>query len=171
MTDRCLHLADMIEVVADAIPDRPAVITSDAEYTYAQVDERATRLANHLAASGVVAGDHVGVHAMNRIEWVEAFYACFKIRAVPINVNYRYVEAELRYLYDNADCVAIIEAPEYSEAIDQVVDVLPKLHTRVQIGEQYEAALAAASPERNFEPRSSDDLYICLLYTSPSPRD
>ena len=163
MTDRCLHLADVIEVVADAIPDRPAVITSDAEYTYGQIDERATRLANHLASSGVGAGDHVGVHAMNRIEWVESFYACFKIRAVPINVNYRYVEAELRYLYDNADCVAIIEAPEYSAAIDKVVDVLPKLHTRVQMGEQYEAALAAASPERNFEPRSVDDLYI--LYT------
>jgi 3-oxocholest-4-en-26-oate---CoA ligase len=163
MSDRCLHIADMIEVIADAIPDLPAVITSDAVYSYADVDERATRLAHHLASQGVGAGDHVGVHAMNCIEWVDAFYACFKIRAVPINVNYRYVEAELRYLYDNAECVAIIEAPEYSAAIDRVVDVLPKLSVRVQLGDQYEAALAAASPERDFAPRRPDDLYV--LYT------
>jgi acyl-CoA synthetase (AMP-forming)/AMP-acid ligase II len=163
MTERCLHLADMIEVVADAIPDHLAVITSDGEYTYSQIDERATRLANHLAGQGIGAGDHVGIHAMNCIEWVEAFYACFKIRAVPINVNYRYVEAELRYLYDNAECAAIIEAPEYSAAIDAVAEVLPKLRVRLRIGADYEAALAASSAERNFGPRQPDDLYI--LYT------
>jgi 3-oxocholest-4-en-26-oate---CoA ligase len=153
----------MIEVVADAIPNLPAVITSDAEYTYAELDERATRLANHLANQGIGAGDHVGVHAMNCIEWVEAFYACFKIRAVPINVNYRYVEAELRYLYDNAECVAIIEAPEYSTAIDAVADGLTKRPVRLVIGDEYEAALAAASAERNFGQRQPDDLY--MLYT------
>lgn len=163
MSDRCLNIADVIEVVADAIPDLPAVITSDAEFSYRELDERATRLANHLAAQGIGSADHVGVHATNCIEWVEAFYACFKIRAVPINVNYRYVESELRYLYDNAECVAIIEAPEFSAAIDEVVDVLPKLRVRLAMGPEYEAALAAASTERDFAPRSPDDLYV--LYT------
>ena len=161
---RVLQLADVLEVIADAIPDRPAVITSDGiARTYAEFDERATRLANHLASTGVGAGDHVAVHAMNCVEWCEAFYACFKISAVPINVNYRYVEAELRYLYDNADCVAVIAQPEFAAAIDAVSDVLPNLKHRLLIGEEYEAALGAASPARALGERSPDDIYI--IYT------
>ncbi len=163
MGERCLHLADILEVVADAIPDRPAVITNEAEYTYRELDQRATRLANHLAEHGIGVGDHVGIHAANCIEWVEAFYACFKIRAIPINVNHRYVEAELRYLYDNADCVAVVAGPEYVEAIDGVADALPGLRERLVIGDEYEAALAASTSERDFRERSPDDLYI--LYT------
>ena len=54
-------------------------------------------------ATGIEPGDHVGIYAANSIEWIEALLAIFKIRAVPININYRYVEAELRYLFDNAD--------------------------------------------------------------------
>ncbi|MEY4338479.1 MAG: hypothetical protein RLZ14_329, partial [Actinomycetota bacterium] len=102
MVRRHFQLADAFEIVADAIPDKPALITDDREYTYRQLDERATRLANHLTSVGIGPGDHVGIHAANCAEWVEAFYACCKISAVPINVNHRYVEAELRYLYDNA---------------------------------------------------------------------
>jgi len=163
VTLRHLNLGDIIEVVADAVPDRPALITNDAELTYAELDERCTRLANHLAASGVGAGDHVAIHAMNCAEWVESFYACFKLRAVPINVNYRYVENELRYLYDNADCVAVIVAPEFAPAVAAVIDALPGLRHQLVLGDDYEAALAAASPERRFDDRSPDDLYI--LYT------
>jgi acyl-CoA synthetase (AMP-forming)/AMP-acid ligase II len=160
---RHLQIADVWEVIADAVPGRPAVITSDGEWTFAQLDERATRLANHLAAAGIGDGEHVAIHATNCVEWVEAFYACAKIRAVAINVNYRYVAAELRYLYDNAECVATIVAPEYVAALDGLAAELPRLRHRLVIGDEYEAALAAASPARSFGERSADDHYI--LYT------
>lgn len=160
---RHLQLADAFEIVADAIPDRPAVITDDRELTYRQLDERATRLANHLSTVGIRPGEHVGIHATNCTEWVEAFYACCKISAVPINVNFRYVEAELRYLYDNADCVAVIVGAEFVGALDTVRDALPLLRHTLVIGDGYEAALAAASPERDGRERSGDDMY--LLYT------
>lgn len=160
---RSLQLADTFEIVADAIPDLPALITNEVEYTWARLDERATRLANHLRGAGIGRGDHVAVHATNCAEWVESFYGCVKLGAVPINVNYRYVEAELRYLYDNADCVAVITQPQFVPAIDAVSDVLPRLRHRLVIGEEYEEALAAASPERDFPGRSADDLYI--VYT------
>lgn len=160
---RHLQLGDLIEVLADAIGDRPALITHETELTYAQLDERATRLANHLAAVGVGPDDRVGIHAMNCPEWVEAFYACAKIRAAAVNVNYRYVAAELRYLYDNADCVAVIAAPEYRDVLDEVADALPRVRHRLFLGDEYEAALTTASPERNFPERSPDDHYV--LYT------
>ena len=159
-TGRPLNLADVIEAMADAVPERIAVATMDRDYTYAEVDERSTRLANHLVSLGVRPGDHVAVHSANRIEWVDALYACFKARAVPINVNYKYLHEELAYLYDNADCVATIVAPEHVAAVEELD--LPMLKHVLVLGEEYDAALAAASTER-LTGRSADDHYV--LYT------
>jgi acyl-CoA synthetase (AMP-forming)/AMP-acid ligase II len=160
VTARPLHLADVLEAVADAVPDRVAIATVDHDYSYAEIDERSTRLANHLVAIGVRPGDHVAVHSANRIEWVDAFYGCLKARAVPININYKYLHDELTYLYDNADCVAAIVAPEHVEAV-AALDV-PTLEHVIVLGEDYDAALAAASVER-LDGRSPDDPYV--LYT------
>ena len=158
---RPLNLADVLEAMADALPDRVAVFTRERSWTFAEVDDRATRLANHLTGLGIRPGDHVAVHATNRIEWVDALYGCLKARAVPININYKYLHDELAYLYDNADCVAAVIAPEFVDAV-RALDV-PSLRQLVVLGEEYDAALAAASPERPVNGRSADDRYV--LYT------
>ncbi len=157
---RPITLADVIEVMADAVPDRIAVATIDRDCTYAEIDDRSTRLANHLVSLGISPGDHVAVHSINRIEWVDAFYGCLKARAVPINVNYKYLHDELAYLYGNADCVAAIVAPENLAAVREID--LPQLEHVIVLGEEYDAALAAASTER-LSDRSPDDHYV--LYT------
>src|SRR3546814_7818438 len=130
--------------MADSIPERVAVKTIDDEFTCEQIDERSTRLANHLISIGVKPGDHVAVHSMNRIEWVDAFYGVMKARAVPININFKYLHDELAYLYDNADCVAAIVEPAYVNAV-RALD-LPQLRTLIVLAAKYDAALAAASP-------------------------
>lgn len=159
-TPRPLNLADVLEAMADAVPDRVAVATIDRDYTYAEIDERSTRLANHLVSIGVRPGDHVAVHSANRIEWVDAWYGCLKARAVPININYKYLHDELTYLYNNADCVAAIIAPEHVDAVSKL-DV-PTLKHLIVLGEEYDAALADATTDRLGD-RSADDLYV--LYT------
>lgn len=158
---RPINLADVIEVMADAVPDRVAVFTADRTWSFAEVDERSTRLANHLVGLGIQPGEHVAVHATNRIEWVDALYGCLKARAVPININFKYLRDELAYLYDNADCVAAIIAPEYVDALAELDT--PTLRHLVVLGEEYDAALAAASPERRITGRTADDHYV--LYT------
>jgi 3-oxocholest-4-en-26-oate---CoA ligase len=169
------NLADLFEAVADVAADREAVVCDQRRLTYRTLDQRATRLAHHLAACGVQTGDHVGIYAYNGSEWIEAMFAAWKVRAVPINVNYRYVEAELRYLFDNADLAALVHGREFVPQIAAVRDDCPKMTTFVSIDDgsdedlstigavDYEDALAAASPDRDFAPRSPDDLYI--LYT------
>ena len=157
---RPLNLADVLEVMADATPDRVAIATIDRDFTYAEIDDRSTRLANHLVSLGVRPGEHVAVHSANRIEWVDAFYGCFKARAVPININYKYQHEELEYLYQNADCVATIVAPEHLEAV-RALEV-PTLREVVALGDEYDAAMAASSSTR-LDGRSSEDLYV--LYT------
>lgn len=160
-TPRPINLADVLEAMADAVPDRTAVFTMERAWTFAEIDERATRLANHLTGLGIQPGEHVAVHATNRIEWVDALYGCLKARAVPININYKYLRDELAYLYDNADCVAAIIAPEYVDAVTALHT--PTLRQMVVLGEEYDAALAAASPVRPANGRSAEDHYV--LYT------
>src|ERR1700751_5587304 len=93
-----LNIADLYEHAADVFPDRVALACSDKQFTFREVDERANRLAHYLAGIGVQPGDHVGVSARNSVEAAETLLAVCKLRAVAININYRYVENELRYL-------------------------------------------------------------------------
>jgi acyl-CoA synthetase (AMP-forming)/AMP-acid ligase II len=158
-----LNLASLFEHVADAIGDREAVVQGDRRFTYAELDERATRLAHVMAASGVGTGDHVGVWLYNGSEYLETMLAAYKLRAVPVNVNYRYVEEELRYLFADADVRFVVHEPDLADRLAAIRNDLPLLHTSLAIGGEYEAALASASAERDFPPRSSDDLYV--LYT------
>jgi acyl-CoA synthetase (AMP-forming)/AMP-acid ligase II len=157
------NIADIFERAVDLMPDRPALICGPARRTYAELDARANQVAHALAARGIQQGDHVGIYAPNCVEWMETMLGCFKLRAVPINVNFRYVEDELRYIFDNADLVAVVYDPEFTARLDAIAPDLPLLRTRIAIGPEYEAALADASPERDFGERSPDDVY--MLYT------
>ncbi len=164
------NLADLFESLADAIPDRECLVCGDTRLTYSSLDERANRLAHHLADAGVEPGQHVGVQLYNGPEYVTAMVACFKIRAVPVNVNYRYVEEELAYLFNDADLVALIHEAEFADRVAAVAPRVPTLKHFISVGEptpdfavDFDAALAAASPERGFGERSGKDLYI--IYT------
>jgi 3-oxocholest-4-en-26-oate---CoA ligase len=127
------------------------------------MDARANRLAHHLADQGIGPGDHVGIYGVNSVEWVETLWAVFKLRAVWININYRYVADELAYLFGNADLKALVHDAAFSDRVAGVADHMPDLRQRLAIGGDYEQALAEGSPERDFAPRSGTDR--CILYT------
>jgi acyl-CoA synthetase (AMP-forming)/AMP-acid ligase II len=167
------QLADLYECLCDAGPDADVVIGGGRRLSRADLDARANRLAHHLQAEGVGAGDHVGIYATNRLEWIEALLACWKIRAAAVNVNYRYVTDELRYIWDNSDIVALVYEREFSPHVATLAGEFPALRSTLVLedgsdaapgpGGGYEAALAAASEARDFGPRSGDDIY--LVYT------
>jgi 3-oxocholest-4-en-26-oate---CoA ligase len=159
-----LNLADLFEHVVDAVGDRTALYAEGRTLTYRELDQRANRLAHHFTSAGVGAGDHVGCHLMNGTEYVETMLALLKIRAVPINVNYRYVRDELRYLYDNADLVGLVHDTEFADRVAAALPDVPRLRHLLAVGEPYEKALAAQTDDRTgFPTRSADDLLI--IYT------
>src|SRR5207244_158742 len=82
--------------------------------------------------------DHIGIYASNCAEWVEVMLGAYKARAVPVNVNYRYVDDELRYLFDNADLVGLLYQPEYAERVAAVRDDVPTLRFTLELGDDYE---------------------------------
>ena len=168
------QLADLYECLCDADPRAPVVIAGGSEISREQLDRRANRLAHHLLECGVGRGDHVGVYSFNRIEWLETLLACWKIGAATININFRYVRAELRYLWENSDMAALVYERRFSDHVAALAPDFPELHSYLILedesqdkaiapGSGYESALARASEERHFEARSGDDLYI--VYT------
>jgi fatty-acyl-CoA synthase len=171
---RTYNLADLLEILAAAGPDRPALVAGDERRTYRELNERASQVGHHLAAAGVKPGEHVAILAYNRAEWLESIFGIFKIRAVPIPVNFRYVAAELRHVLSDSDSVALIGERSLLEKVAEVRADLPKLRhvvvledggAQAEIGDavEYEKALAAASSDDDFPARSSDDRYI--MYT------
>jgi acyl-CoA synthetase (AMP-forming)/AMP-acid ligase II len=158
------NMADVWEMAADAVPEREALVVGDQRRTYADLEDRANCLANHLAGRGVGPGDHVALYLENCAEYLEAMLAAWKLRAVPINVNHRYVADELRYLLDNSDAVGVITQPSLAATVAAVVPEVAAVGFTLVTGEDYEAALAAAAPERPaVAGRGDDDHYV--IYT------
>src|SRR5262249_42407320 len=118
-----LNIADLAEHAIDAVPDRVALICGDERITYAELEEKANRLAHYLIDRGVKKDDKVGLYCRNRIEIVIAMLGIVKAGAILVNVNYRYVEGELKYLFENSDMVALVHERRYA---DRVANVLPE---------------------------------------------
>jgi acyl-CoA synthetase (AMP-forming)/AMP-acid ligase II len=173
------NIADLFEHAVDVAPGNAAVKVGDRVVTYAELEADANRLAHYLQSQGVGPGDHVAIYAKNSVEHVVAVIAVVKIRAVNINVNYRYVEGELNYLFDNADVVAVVHERTYAPLVAACWPRHDKLKTAIVVqdaldpddqsdissygGVLWEDALAGQSAERDFGERSPDDVHI--IYT------
>ncbi|MET7441665.1 MULTISPECIES: acyl-CoA synthetase [unclassified Streptomyces] len=175
------NLADLFESVVDVVPDREALVYIDhpgtgaeRRLTYAELDTAANRVAHHLIDAGVRSGEHLGLHLYNGVEYVQTVLACLKARIVPVNVNYRYVEEELVYLYRDADLVALVYDAEFTDRVAAALPRTPALRHLVRVGSpgpgavtapgvDFRDAEAAGSPARGFPSRSADDQFI--IYT------
>ena len=113
------------------MPEREAVVYGDRRLTFRQLDERATQLAHYLRGQGIGAGDRVGLYLYNCNEYLEGALAAFKLGASPVNINFRYVEEELRYLCDDADLKAMIFHREFAPRVAAVAPKLPAMRTLV----------------------------------------
>lgn len=163
MTTGSRNLADLFTDVARTAPQREAVVDGERRRSYADLDDRANRLADVLSNDGIGPGQHVGLLLYNCAEYLEAMLAAFKLGAVPINVNHRYGDAELRQLFVDADVVGLVHETDHAASLDRVQPDVEKLRFRLARGSAYDDALAGASPLPPVGRRSGDDHYI--LYT------
>lgn len=175
------NLADLFESVVDVVADREALVYIDhpgtgagSKLTYAELDAAANRVGHHLLDSGVRPGEHVGLHLYNGVEYLQTVLGCLKARIVPVNVNYRYVEDELVYLYRDADLVALVFDAEFTDRVAAALPHTDALRHLVRVGTpvsgaaevaavDFAAAEGSGSPERGFPSRSGDDQFI--IYT------
>ena len=167
-----MHFATVWESVADAIPDQPAVTHGNVTLTWAEYDERASRLATALSAAGLGHDSKTALYMYNSNEFMESEFATMKTRGVPINVNYRYLDEELRYLLDNSDSEAIIFHSSLGDRVARVIDQLPDVKLLIEVDDgdaghvpgalAYEDVIAAHEPMERIV-RGEDDIY--MLYT------
>ncbi|NMD25190.1 MAG: AMP-binding protein, partial [Actinobacteria bacterium] len=166
------HFATIWESLADVLGDHTAVVHGDKRYTWAQYDERAARVAAAYDSAGLGPDSKIGLYLYNGNEYLEAHYAAFKMRGVPINVNYRYMDEELWYLLDNSDAEALVFHSSLGDRVERVRERLPKLKLLIEVDDggagqvpvarRYEEALASNVPMPRIT-RSESDIY--MMYT------
>ncbi|MFI5318626.1 MAG: AMP-binding protein [Myxococcota bacterium] len=179
------NLAAIHEAIAAAVPDAECLVYGERRLRWRELTDRTRRLASVLRTAGLGcrrerAGlanhesgqDHVALYLYNGNEYLEGMLGAMKARCAPFNVNYRYVEEELVYLFDNADARAVIFHASFAPTLARIRDQLPGVRLWLCVDDgsgakldgalEYEAALAAAEPAIP-QQLSEDDLYI--LYT------
>lgn len=175
------NFADLWESVWPLVAEREALVCGPQHRTYAQLADRANRLAHYLRGAGVGPDDKVALFLRNDAAYVEAMLACFALRAVPVNINHRYTGAELGYLMADSSSVALLAHETLTAQVASVPGGVPTLKAILVVddpdpttvdGESaplagavpYEEALAASSADPVItEGRSGDDTY--LMYT------
>ena len=162
-----LNIADIFETVVATAPAKQALVVrtddgrDECRLTFAELDARVNQLAHALVELGVQTGDHVGCHLYDGNQYVEVVLASYKVRAVPVNVNFRYVDEELIYLFDNADLKAVFTEPDLEERASRAAaTTLPWPCPVVVADERYEALLARQpTTAPDVGDRSPDDQY------------
>ncbi|HSL58131.1 MAG TPA: acyl-CoA synthetase [Acidimicrobiales bacterium] len=168
------NFADVWETIADTIPDAPALVHDDRRLTWRDLDRRADGIARALLDAGAVEQDKVALYLYNGPEYMEAQYAAFKAGLVPVNTNYRYVEDELIYLWDNADAVAVAFHATFTDRVANVRERVPRVRTWLWVDDgsspcpdwatPYEDAAATAT-DRVTPPWGRSGDHLLMLYT------
>jgi acyl-CoA synthetase (AMP-forming)/AMP-acid ligase II len=163
--------ATLWEAFADAQPDHTAVVIGTQTQTWRELDDRAARLASALEQRGAGVGTRIAQLMYNCPEYLECIYAAFKLRATPVNVNYRYKAPEIAYICDNAEAQALVFHGSLGERVAEALASMPTVTTLLQVddgsplvegAEWYHDVVAASEPAQRIE-RSGED--TVMLYT------
>jgi long-chain acyl-CoA synthetase len=151
-----------IPTAAARRPGHAALILGSEQRTYAELDDRARRVAAVLAALGVAAGDRVGVMLPNSFEWFEVVHGAGRLGAVAVPVNVHFKAAEVGWVLTDSGCKAVVVVPDLAESLAEV----PSL-PRLVVGDGYEEALVAADPRSvGGSPEAGDGWPTTMVYTS-----
>jgi len=169
------NYADVWEVVADVLPDAPALVHGPLHRSWRDFDRRADGVAGWLMDHGLQRNETFAQYLYSCPEYLEAVFAAFKLAIPPVNTNYRYAPDELAYLWDNADCGAVVFHGEFTDRVAEVRPRVPRVRAWLWVDDgtgpcpewatPFEDAVGAGTTRHVAAPwgRSPDDIYI--VYT------
>ncbi len=165
-----LNYGDIYDALAPRIGDRKAIIQGDHVLTWKELDERSNRLARSLQEIGLQPDSKVSFYLKNCPAYAELWAACVKGRFVHVNINYRYVDHELEYLFDNSDSEAIVYETEFRDHIEHLKPKLTKVKAFIEVGDDiadfaldFESLCTKGNSSKLDIQRSGDDMYF--MYT------
>ncbi len=167
------------QTVAALAPERTALVCGDRRVSFGDFDDRAERVAHVLRAAGVEPDDKVAIMCVNAPEYMEVFFGAQKLGAVPVNVNYRYVGAELAFLLDNSDAVALVYHDDFAATVADALAALPvdrRPRVLLQVAHtggvdllagarDYDTTLAAVDAQQPATTRAPSGDDLVFLYT------
>ena len=166
-----MHYATLWETFADRLADKTAIVSGGTRRSWAEYEDRAARLCAAFAAAGLAPNSKIGLYLYNGNEYLETQFAAMKLRGVPINVNYRYLDDELLYLLENSDAEALVYHTSLSDRVARVRERAPGVKLWIEVDDggeslegtaSYEDVIASHDPAARVT-RSADDIY--MLYT------
>ena len=163
---------DWIDHHANNRPEKEAVrdLGTDRSFTYADLDRRVDATAGYLRSIGVGRGDRVGVLAHNGVEFFDIQFACARIGAICVLLNWRLTVTELEYILSDSSPDLLVHDVEFGESAEE-------LQRRCSIGEllqidggspesAYESALARFDDEPVEREALTHADVITIMYTS-----
>ena len=168
VTRRGELIADWLAYYANREPDRLAAVDlfSGRRFSYAAFNQRATRLAALLQQHyRVQVGDRVALMAGNSVDHFALLFACWKIGAVFMPVNWRLSQTELQVIWADAEPALIIADREYADRLGEPSQPLLWRYPEALADCPFEQALASSN--ESLQPVTLDlDSMNTLLYTS-----
>src|SRR5881409_3668099 len=133
-----LRVADVLRQQARERADRVAIKHGSRALTFAELDERSSRLAQALLAAGVGRGSRVAHLDRTAPEVVELLLATSKIGAVTVPLNWRLARRELTTIVEDAMAPLIVAGLEHADVAGEVAEALPARPQVVVVGAEYE---------------------------------
>lgn len=173
MNEADWNFGDILDAVGASFgEDHTALIHGERRISWPALTSRSNRLARALIARGAKTGDKVGFYLRNQPEYMEGLAACFKARLTHVNVNFRYLDDELVYIFDNSDATVALYDAAFRERVESVRSRLPNILVWIEVGGKSEAPDWAVNYDTLVEtgddspigiPRAGDDMMF--LYT------
>ena len=166
-----MNTAEFLTITTSVLPDRVAMVCGGEKRTFSKLQERVNRVANALQSLGVRRGDKVAALDVNSIPYVETYYACAKLGAVFVPINYRAKKEELVYMLNQAEASALFLGERYLELASAIRPQLQTIRHFICYDAQpegmttYGDLLSQHQPEELFVEIEDADPTI-LLYTS-----
>ena len=160
-------------------PNRPALIHGATVRTWGELTRRTDALAAAFVQAGIPPGAKVAHYMRNRTEYMETSVACWKAGLTHVNINYRYTENELFYIFDNSDAAVIVYAEEFAPQVAALRPRLEKVQLFIEVSDgggpqafaqSFEALISFGSALRDTPPGSDDLLFIYTGGTTGMPK-
>ena len=155
-----INLADLVGAIADALPDRGALVCDGDRLTYRELMNRSGQVAAALIDAGIGPDEAVGLYMPNSLSYVESMLGCMLARAIPANINYRYTGAELGHLFGIANLSALIVDAEYAGRAAEAAVSSPRLRLVLVVG--------GNGPEAVFVPEATAVSFAAATDSEPS---
>ncbi len=174
------NFGDIFDALVEVLPkEHPALIHGDRSISWGDLDRRSNNLVQSMYENGAQAGDRVCFYMRNRSEYMEMLIACFRGRLTHVNVNYRYVAEEIKYIFENSDANVVVYAEEFRKTITAIQHQLPNVKQWIEIADQSSTTMRtgyevlAENSHGRWKPTKrspSDQLFIYTGGTTGPPK-